>query len=363
MADVAIKPEIKVDPAESTPSRMEDIEKYEDAPALEIPEAGGQAWLVKLPKYLWQHWADIYRNHADDEPIEIGKMRVKASSDPDQDPLQQQIQIRLMPGVPQHRGLPMSYDVKLKTNGYSGNVVFSERDEGGGRRNQIRGISKQDRYSRQKRETKSGTYSSALNKHTALAPIIQHVADAVPHHDDSYSKFTKKQFLMATRPKRATTFVDKLDRSLHPSAAGGGDLGAFNAFGLSSRPSAKKKAPKEKAVRISQGELLDALDKCFRRYKYWSLKALRNELKQPEAYIKQTLEQIAVLVRSGDFSMTYMLKPEYQAQNEIKDEDVKQEHVDVGSDVDQGPEEESGSSGSGEESDDEDGFEDVQMDG
>ena len=374
MADTTIKPEIKVDPAASTPQSMRDVAEFgEEVHDLQFPPGPGepgssQAWLVKLPKYLWQHWADIYRNMADDVPIEIGKMRVKTSNDPDLDPLKQKIQISLTPGVPQHRGLPMKYDLNLKTNGYSGTVIFSEKDAPGedsskrgpsNRGSKPSGIqSKNDRYGRDRPAVKAGTYRTAIDRNTALAPVIHHVADALPHEDDSYFKFAKKQYLASTRPKTSTTFTSKIDKSLHPSARG--NLGAFNAFGLSSRPTSKKKPTQNKAVRIPQGELLDALDKCFRRYKYWSLKALRNELKQPEAYIKQTLEEIAVLVRSGDFAMNYILRPEYTTRHEIKEEDVKQEHVDVGS------EDEGGSgmgSASGEESEDEEGFEDVKMEG
>lgn len=374
MADVTVKPEVKVDPAASTPREMKDIQDYADVPDLEMPlppeQGGSQAWLVKVPRYLWQQWADIYHNHADEEPIQIGNMHVKTPKDPNHDPLQQKVRISLMERVPQHRGLPLNYDVKLKSTGYDGHVVFSEIEKEdtnknkksySGRPNGIQ--SKQDRFNRNKKPVAPNTYGSAIMKNTALAPVIHHVADAMPTDDDSFQKFNKKLYDAAIKPKSQTTFSDKIDKTLHPSARGG-NLGAFNAFGLSSRPSAKKKAPKEKAVRIPQGELLDALDKCFRRYKYWSLKALRNELKQPEAYIKQTLEQIAVLVRSGDFSMTYMLKPEYTAQNAIKDEDVKQEHVEVGSDLEEGGSATGSAGGSGEESEDDlEGFEDVKMEG
>jgi transcription initiation factor TFIIF subunit beta len=35
-------------------------------------------------------------------------------------------------------------------------------------------------------------------------------------------------------------------------------------------------------------------------------------LKQPEAYLKSTLEMVAQLVRSGPQAMTWQLKPEYR---------------------------------------------------
>ena len=364
MADAAVKPEIKVDPA-STPQTIADLPQFEPTYDLDFPrDQETPAWLVKLPKYLWQHWADIYRNSADDVPIEIGKMRVKKQKGENADPMQQEIQIRLAPGVPQHRGLPMNYNLNLKTQGYSGTVVFSEKEETEASRkarasaSKPTGIqSKSDRYGKEKREVKPGDYQTAVKKETALAPVIQHVADAQPQEDQSYSEFAKKQYLKSVKPKRQTVFTQKIDKAHHPAA--NSNLSTFNAFGLSSRPSTKKKAPKEKAVRMPQEELLDALDRCFRRYSYWSLKALRNELKQPEAYIKQTLEQIAVLVRSGDFAMNYKLKDEYKMQHQIKEEDVKQEHKDVGSDEEQAS---ATGTGSGSESEVED-FEDVKMEG
>lgn len=371
MADAAIKPEIKVDPAESSPQEMKDVDDFVETHDLEFPSGEGQAWLVKLPKFLWQHWADIYRNSADEVPIEIGKMRVKTSNDPNLDPLQQQIQIRLTPGVPQHRGLPMNYNLHLRTSGYSGAVVFTERDEPkdskrgqpyNGRPSGIQ--SKNDRYgNNNKSDAPRGPYRSTIVRNTALAPVIQHVADAQPVEDDSYYKFIRKQMQASNKPKLATTFTGTIGKT-HPGAANS-NLSAFNTFNLSSRPGAtknNKKQVKEKAVRIPQDQLLDALDKCFRRYKYWSLKALRQELKQPEAYIKQTLEQIAVLVRSGDFAMNYMLRPEYAVEKGVKEEEVKQEHVDVGSEVEEGGSG-IGTGLSGEESEDEEGFEDVKMEG
>lgn len=37
---------------------------------------------------------------------------------------------------------------------------------------------------------------------------------------------------------------------------------------------------------------------------------MKTQLNQPEAYLKSVLESVAVLVRSGQFAMTYTLKPE-----------------------------------------------------
>ena len=61
---------------------------------------------------------------------------------------------------------------------------------------------------------------------------------------------------------------------------------------------------------MPQNELIDLIYDCFTRYNYWPLKSLKAELNQPEVYLKQTLEMVAQLVRTGPHAMTWQLKPE-----------------------------------------------------
>ena len=50
------------------------------------------------------------------------------------------------------------------------------------------------------------------------------------------------------------------------------------------------------------------------------MKAFRSRLQQPEAYLRETLEKIAVLARSGRFTGSWSLKPENQLVNEPVEE-------------------------------------------
>lgn len=52
---------------------MDDDDLYEDAGDLDFTEAGQHAWLSRLPRQLWENWAQI----DDDEEIEIGTMRIE----------------------------------------------------------------------------------------------------------------------------------------------------------------------------------------------------------------------------------------------------------------------------------------------
>ena len=63
---------------------------------------------------------------------------------------------------------------------------------------------------------------------------------------------------------------------------------------------------------MPRNELIDKLLGLFGQYPYWSLKNLRAQVQQPEAYLRQVLEEIAVLIRQGDFAATWTLKDQYK---------------------------------------------------
>lgn len=67
-----------------------------------------------------------------------------------------------------------------------------------------------------------------------------------------------------------------------------------------------------KAVRIERSALLDILFKLFEEYPYWSLKGLKERTKQPEVYLREVLDSMAVLNKSGPYAMKYSLQQEYK---------------------------------------------------
>lgn len=54
--------------------------------------------------------------------------------------------------------------------------------------------------------------------------------------------------------------------------------------------------------------MFDLIYDRFEKYAYWPFKALKKDLNQPEQYLKETLEVIAELVKTGRFAMTWTLK-------------------------------------------------------
>lgn len=69
---------------------------------------------------------------------------------------------------------------------------------------------------------------------------------------------------------------------------------------------------------MSEHDLRDAIFQAYKEFAYWSLKAFKQRLNQPETWLRENLEQLAVLHKAGAFANHWELKPEYkqgQSQN------------------------------------------------
>jgi len=77
----------------------------------------------------------------------------------------------------------------------------------------------------------------------------------------------------------------------------------------------RAKPQDNKNARIAQDQLLDKIFECFKEYPHWGLRTLKDRLRQPESYLKETLSKVAELVKSGPFALNYRLKPEFQQHN------------------------------------------------
>lgn len=100
-----------------------------------------------------------------------------------------------------------------------------------------------------------------------------------------------------------------------------------------------------KAARIPRNELIDMLHAAFDEWKYWPLKTLKARVQQPEAYLKEVLSDMAVLIKSGPRAGTWMRKSSFEdvgrdlsgqiedaappAPDEDGDDDVEEEMEDV----------------------------------
>lgn len=95
-----------------------------------------------------------------------------------------------------------------------------------------------------------------------------------------------------------------------------------------------------KATRLEKEQLLDILFKLFETHTYWSLKGLKERTHQPEQYLKQVLDEIAILNKRGPYALKYQLKPENSINNKAEGDNSAGDDAGDNSEANKSPEEE-----------------------
>ena len=183
------------------------------------------------------------------------------------------------------------------------------------------------------REKEPGTASRART--TILTGRVKHECNLRPVLSDRYRQRLKERHLRANQPGRTIKRIEEE----HP-----GDRGAINrltsgvsnttgfsdlvvrlcrrprcCFRAQSSPlqKPKQKPPKgqfERMARMPRNQLLDLLFSLFREQEHWSIKPMRERTQQPEAYLKETLSEIAFMHRSGEHNGTWELMANFKGE-------------------------------------------------
>ena len=84
---------------------------------------------------------------------------------------------------------------------------------------------------------------------------------------------------------------------------------------LQDKAGPRRKPQLMKTARMPQNELLDLIYTCFKQYTYWPFKVLKEKLRQPDVYLRQTLDLIAFQAKTGTHMSEWQLKPEAKMGN------------------------------------------------
>lgn len=196
-------------------------------------------------------------------------------------------------------------------------------------------------YERHKREVKKkenkGRFTPytrrPIPKQTAIAGTIAKEFEAVPVKNDEYFVLENKQAAELLKiPEREqaifATGDDQDPSRKHMPFMSMSDKA--NVLKVSSRaPSspksrttnpviqsvqARRQALKEtRAARVEKHVLIDKLMDLFRQHRIWGLRDLKAKVNQPEAYLRQTLDEIAFMWKAGDFNGKWELKDEFKS--------------------------------------------------
>ncbi|EGE06650.1 transcription initiation factor IIF subunit beta [Trichophyton equinum CBS 127.97] len=364
-AEPPANPGIKEEP-DTKDTNMSDEDIYEDTGDLDFTNAFQNVWLTRIPRTLWEQWSKL----DDDEEIQIGTVRVEG------DPTDiKRISLRLL-DIPQNKGVPKDYNLRRQNvnadrSAYAvqNTFVFTEKDLPGYKDKMSRFYNENQPYGRSylyeqtKRDAKKKERKKkwepyvrkTVPRQTAITARVHDEFNCLPVENEEYQRLAEERALESLKPKRETKFIEKVPgKMLQPKTVAAADKSNF----IQIAKPAKVRAQENKTARMPQNELLDLIYACFRRHKYWPFKALKAELQQPEVYLKQTLEIVAHLVKSGDFAMTWELKPEARESNyadAIAYRDAKEElPPTAGYSFDEGSEGEPTASGRGTDADEDD---------
>ncbi|KAJ5367098.1 Transcription initiation factor IIF beta subunit [Penicillium brevicompactum] len=290
---------IKQDPdnKETALADIDEEDLYEDAGDLDFTSANQSVWLSRLPKQLWEHWAHLN----DDDEIEIGTMRVEG---PPEDI--KRVSLRLH-DRPDNKDVPKDYVLSKQVADPSGagshhthnTFLFTEKDiPGVENRMASFGETRSVLYESQKREAKRREQGKrwepyvrkTIPKHTALAGAVSEEFNCLPVENAEFQRISEKRALETLKPRKETVFIDKIPgkiiqaRHALPSEKG--------QFVQATKTSGRGRPQENKSTHTGH------------------LRRSRPAWRSLEAYLKQTLELVAHLVKSGDFAMTWELKPE-----------------------------------------------------
>ncbi|KAG7103191.1 Transcription initiation factor IIF subunit beta like protein [Verticillium longisporum] len=337
MADpmpVKSEPYIKPDPdAVASPSAtpLEDDDLYEDAGDLEFYDASGasgtfsQAYLAKVPKEIWDAWSNL----PEDAEIEVGTMRQWDVIRPDGG-VDHRFRMLLNSELAGHQLMPREYDLEMGSELTRGTFVFSEEDLPG---------------FKAKSKARNDAANNGIPAHL-LRPKVDRPARKPFDRKARYQPFYRKAIpkkqrsgpMEAHKPKHTLKIVDHYQISGVIQQGSAAAQAKFGSFVKTTNPvkTSKQKKPANKATRMDETELREALLDAFtNRFQYWKMSVLKATFNQPEAYLRQELEKIAVMNRSGPHSNEWEIKPEFKLiQNQALDQSAPDAVADDDDDMD-----------------------------
>lgn len=326
--DVSLSPpEARGGQGEASSSGVkEEEDDFEDSLDLDVSGAESKVWLVRMPRFLMDRWKNVDEISGKD----LGKVRIRngSSSEP--------WKVKLcLNDSPENGDIPHEYDINLVKKVVDNTYVFTESDLPDYQKKkamkQMSWTNVVDDEPTPPPQPQTGASSSTataagdnrngghrytpyvktIPKKTALVGKACHECIVTPSlRDGNYSKVvSQRKAQEAEASKAKVTFLNEIP-GVNTASFGQNLRGHSSAF-----MRAQKKDPKSvegKATRLPQNELLDLLFKLFEEYDYWGMKGLRERTKQPETYLKEVLDTMAVLIKKGPYAMKYTLKPEFK---------------------------------------------------
>ncbi|RHZ51050.1 hypothetical protein Glove_485g15 [Diversispora epigaea] len=245
-------------------------EMDEDEGDLDMKDIGEEAWLVKLPAFLYEKWEDL-----DDPNIELARVQVYSQ------PFGPDVYKLVLVENERHSDLPKEYELDIIQKEVSDSYCFCQDN---------------------KADT-SVTLSGTVKANYNMKPSV----------NTEYSKKVRERTKKASKPERKIRILEEFENRGAYIPPGGVSTAMTKFSGLVQKK--PKVTMEQKTTRKPKNELLDLLFGAFSQYAYWTFRGLKDYAKQPESYLKEVLSEIAILDKKGHYNNCYHLKPEYSQKN------------------------------------------------
>lgn len=326
-------------------SDPEDYLEENESLDMNLTQGDQKIWLVRLPRYLADKWSKTDEMSGK----QLGRVKIRnvpgslgAASNSGK---KLQVKLLLNNESGEYNQIPQEYDISILNTQVKNSYVFSEENlkkfkqeltevaqlpeqpqlqptesNKKGAKNKPQPGKKPYRFFRVQKNRlgadgqpvkKYVPFVKTIPKKTALIGKICHDCQIVPSKSDSkYSQMLLRRQEIQTKPRPKVTLLNDtpgvIQSQTGPSIKGN-NTSAFLRSTLT-----KEKKGEGRAVRMSKKDLLDLLFRLFEEYEYWSMKGLKERTRQPESYLKESLDSIANLIKKGPYTSKYNLKPEYR---------------------------------------------------
>lgn len=305
------------------PEILSDPEEYlEQGESLDMNLSNGnqKVWLVKLPKYLALKWQDKQLMGQ-----QLGRVKIKNSLDQRG---QKKLEVKLvLDESTTNNDIPQEYDMSILNTQVRNSYVFSEENLKRFKAENTEMSSDRPEEAEEEEEEYRRPYNydnndvlnpvnsmlfiKTIPKKTSLTGKICHDCQVRPSLTDRKAKdyALRKHSIQKEKARPKVVLLDEIPGVAHSNAAP-----SFKSKGSSVflKQTVNKNKHEGRAIRMPKKDLLDLLFRLFEEYEYWSIKGLRERTRQPESYLKESLESIANLIKKGPYTSKYNLKPEYK---------------------------------------------------
>jgi len=289
---------------------------------LVLDKGNGRVWVVKIPKHLMQRWRNVTA-----EDVHLATIRVydHAVSPTGKSP-------RIFLFLPPDPNDPTPRDPNLPA--FDSNAAFFSGGEGGGQhvdRYELEMVNSEvDNQLVVAERPKEPPPPSAGRPHnprartTIVTGRIRHECSLRPIFNDSYRKHMRERTRVYNTPQRQIRMIEEAGVSGGRGGINRLSSGVNNTGSFSDLVRSKNRPPKgafERMARMPRNQLLDMLFSLFREQPRWPIKGLRERTQQPEVYLKEILNEIASLHRSGEHNGLWELSEVFKTDG-IKAENV-----------------------------------------